>query len=41
MEHKSVPKLFQRILWGMKKKCPEVAGILKKGSAEKMGVMFE
>jgi hypothetical protein len=41
MEHQTVPKLFQKKLWGMKKKCPEVAGILKKKSAGKMRVMFE
>jgi len=41
MEHQTVPKLFQKKLWGMKKKYLEIAGILKKGSAGKMGVMLE
>jgi len=41
MEHQTVPKLFQKKLWGMKKKCPEVAGILQKWRAGKMGVMLE
>jgi hypothetical protein len=41
MEHQTVPKLSQYNLWGMKKKYQEIAGILKKGSAGKMGVMLE